>query len=450
MNSKLFNRLCENILFVTAAKLVAILLPGFNRLKKYKNILSAPYSIYHGKLKIKNNPIRVRIAPINICNYLCLFCEIHKDNLMFPNREKNEMTLDDVKNYESFLSTTLKVSWVGGTAEPLLNKNFGSIVEYLKSKYGTIMMTNTNGSRLDRKLCDILIKYGFDSLLISYHAGTKDGYKKLMTGNIDIVDKNLIYLKEQKALHRKNKPAVQLNFALQRLNAVECRTIIDKVKQLDADELLVSKYYGGRNQLQDQKVSFDYDINEGNRVLDDIYSYAKDRNVKLCPAKPDYWTDKKTQWDHENYDSSMHCKRPWTCLHFKPVLNERNCHYVGVCNRTELFKISYDKLKLGTQQQFELLWNHPLLQYLRETVNSKDSINPVCKYCKNYSREIIRNTDAQMYADVRDRAIKDFFGYFHKNYPFVEVDGIEVLKEHPHSDEIFQEKKAKADVSLKN
>jgi len=335
-----------------------------------------------------------------------------------------------------------KVSWVGGTAEPLLNKNFGDIVKYLKSKYGTVMMTNTNGSRLDRQLCDILVKYGFDSLLISYHAGTKDGYKELMTGSVDIVDKNLIYLKEQKALLKKNKPVVQLNFALQRLNAVECKPVIDKVKQLGASEVLVSRYYGGKNQLQDQKVSFDYDIKEGNRVLDDIYSYAKSRGVKLCPAKPSYWTDEKTDWNPENYDPSRRCDRPWACLHFKPVLDEKNCHYVGVCNRMELFKISYDQLELKTQEQFGLLWNHPLLQYLRETVNSEDSINPICKYCKNYSRELIRNTDAQKYAEVRDQAIKSFFSDFHKNRRSPEIDGITVLGEHPYSDEIFQKKKS--------
>jgi len=446
MNPKLFKRFCENKLLVILADILGKLIPGFNKLKKYRNIFITPYSVYFQKLKLKNNPIRVRISPTNYCNYRCMFCEIHKDDLLYPDHPKNNMDLNTVKKYESFLSTTYKLNWVGGAAEPLLNKNFAKIVEYLKLKFGNKMMTNTNASTLGRELSDIFIKYGFDSILVSYHAGSKDAYKKLMTGNVDSVDSNLRYLNEQKQLLRKTRPVVEFNFALHKFNAEEFPIVIKKAKQLGVSELLVSRYYGGRNRLQDKKVSYDYDINQGNQMLDEIYACAKQENVNLCPAEPSYWTRQATEWAPENFDASKKCIAPWTNLYFNPVLDDKDCHYVGVCSRIEIFKVAYNKADFRTQKNFVLLWNHPVLQYLRKTVNSKDTINPICKNCKSIGREALRNTDAQKYAMVRDQAVRDFFAEFRRQYRYSQIDGIEVLSENPHSDEKFQEKLAELEA----
>ncbi|MCK4784261.1 MAG: radical SAM protein [Desulfobacteraceae bacterium] len=409
-------------------------------MKKYKNIFLVPYSTCFQQQKIKSNPIRILIAPISVCNYRCLFCEIYKDNLLYPNRSKNVVDLNVIKNYESFLSSSYKLSFSGGTEEPLLNKDFGKIVQYLKQEYGTKMMVNTNASMLNRDLADNLIKFGFDLILVSYHAGSKEKYKELMTGNIDIVDENLRYLKIQKKQNGKNKPVVNFNFALHKLNAAEYVSIFEKAKSLGVSQVIINKYYGGRNRLQDKKVSFDYDIKEGNQVLDKIYVCAEKGGIQLRPPMPQYWTKEKVKWNPEYFDASIKCTLPWTDLNFKPVVGEKNCHYVSVCNRINLFKIAYDKIQLKTQKQLDVLWNHPALQYLRKTVNSKEMINPMCKYCKNYDTATIRNIDAQKYAEIRDKAIRDFFAEFREQYSFEEIDGLEVLTENPDPDEKFKKK----------
>jgi MoaA/NifB/PqqE/SkfB family radical SAM enzyme len=446
MRVELFESLCRNKFSVMIAGRVGKLMPAFNKLKKYKNILAAPYFIYFQKPKIKNNPVWVRIAPISVCNYKCLFCEIHKDNLLYPNRPENVVDLNVIQNYESFLSTGYKLSFFGGSEEPLLNRDFGNIVKYLKSKYGIKMMVNTNASMLNRQLADTLVKYSFDSILVSYHAGSKESYKELMTGSIDRVDENLKYLKERKERLSKEKPVVEFNFALQKLNAKEYSSIFKKANQLGVSAVVVNQYYGGRNRLQDRKVSYDYDMEQGNRVLDEIYAYAKKENVNLLPKKPQYWNKVKAQWEPENFDVSKKCTLPWTNIHFNPVLSDRDCHYVGVCNRIELFKVAYDKIQFRTQEQFDHLWNHPALQYLRKTANSKEAINPICKCCKNYDTATLRNIDAPKYAALRDQAVKDFFVEFRKQCHYSEINGLEVLKENPYSDKKFQEKLTKSEA----
>lgn len=432
---KVFNWLCSNAFIAYIAYIISFAVPRQHTLKKYRNLLKTAYSIKRRLVISKGNPVNVLIAPIAVCNYRCLFCEIHKDNLLYPNRSKNLITLEDISNYESFLSSAFSLSFYGGSEEPLLNIHFGEIVSYLKSKYGLKMMVNTNASMLTEELSNTLVRHGFDSVLVSYHAGTEQGYQQLMTGDLRKVDKNIRYLISLKKSSRKNLPIVELNFALQKLNAPEATAIIDKAKEMGVDRVIVNHYYGGRNRLQDHMVSFDHDTEEGRMVLKKLYSYARQKSVNLHPTMPRYWQkdDKAVMYDSENYNRKAFCKEPWMNLHFKPVLDERNCHYVGVCNRIELFKLRYRLMKLDNQKRFEMLWNHQVLQYLRATVNS-DDINPICKYCKNFDRERLRNVDADRYAEVRDKAISEFFECFREKYKANNVEGLEVLSENPHSD----------------
>lgn len=441
MENKILQKLNQSNLLSFACYMVAKATPNFKKLIKYKNVLQSAYYINRKKTIIGNNPIVVRIAPISTCNYRCLFCEIHKDNLLFPDRPKNMLTLENIRNYESFLSSAYKLEFYGGTEEPLLNIYFGDIVKYLIWKYGIKMMVNTNASSMNTKLSNIFIEYGFDEILISYHAGTKSGYRYLMTGNIEKVDNNINYLKNKKEELNKDKPYIYFNFALQKDNATEYKAILDKAKLFNVNTVYLNEYYGGRNRLQDLGVSYEHDKEEGNRILNKIYSYAKQLNIKLLPAKPRFWrmSERNVEWNSEYYDKSKKCVLPWTNIHFNPVLSDANCHYVGVCNRIELFKINYEVFNLNSNKQFGKIWNHPLLQFLRYTINS-DKINPICKYCKNYNLGSIRSLNASKYAEVRDNAVKDFFNEFERHYAYDDIEGLEVLNENPHADYRFKDK----------
>lgn len=443
MPERIIKKLSENKTLSLASYLTTKITPNFKKIKKYKNALLAAHYIHKSSPIIKNNPINVRIAPISICNYKCLFCEIHKDNLLYPHRLKNIFTIQNIKNYGSFLSTAWNIGFFGGSAEPLLNPDFGKIVYYLKLNYNPKLMVNTNASVLTQKLSDIFVECKFNDILVSYHAGTKNCYHYLTSGcgNIDIVDKNLQYLAERKTNYGRDKPKINFNFALQKINSKEFKPIFDKAKKFHVNQILISKYYGGRNKLQDKKVSFDYNPKKGNHILDEIYDYAKKNNLNLFPKKPAYWNEqnKKIEWNPENYNTSKKCLFPWLNLQFDPVLDEENCHYVGICNRIILFKINYNKLKLSSQENFDKLWNHPLLQCMRNTVNLNEP-NPICKYCKNCQRESLRNVNADKYAEIRDKAVKDFFVEFKKNYVYDKINGLEVLSDNPYSDKKFKNK----------
>ena len=343
--------------------------------------------------------------------------------------------MSDFKNYESFLSTAWGLSFYGGSEEPLLNKNITELLRYLKSEYGTKFFVNTNASVLTHKVADAMVEYGFDTLLVSYHAGSKEMYKHLMTGNVESVDSNLMYLKQRKEEKGKKKPVVDFNFAMHKLNAPEGKMIIDKAKKMGVEKVFINRYYGGRNKLQNEKVSFEYDIVSGNEALDEIYAYAGKIGVTLMPQRPRYWTDPdKVSWNENNLDRGIWCHMPWTNIHFNPALDESDCHYIGVCNRIELFKIHYRKTDLSSDASFKKIWNHPVLQYLRSTVNNDQAFNPICKFCRNRDREAIRNTNADLYEELRDRAVRDFFLEAEKRGLAEPVNGLEILLENPNAD----------------
>jgi MoaA/NifB/PqqE/SkfB family radical SAM enzyme len=416
------------------------LLPEIDKINKYKNLFKVHHSINHFLTMNRGNPLYVRIAPIALCNYKCLFCEIHKDNLLYPNRSKNIVKLEDIYNYEAFLSTALTLSFYGGSAEPLLNMHFGEIVAFLKNKYNMKMDVNTNASTLNNKLADIFLQCGFDDIIISYHAATKELYKMLMTGDIARIDNNIAYITSQKREKNLEKPVLYFNFGLQKLNAGESTAILDKARRLGIDSVIINRYYGGRNKLQDMDVSFDYDAESGNKILAEIYEYAKVKSIKLTPDEPRYWDHRtaKIVWNPANIDRKIKCYQPWTSIHFNPVLDEANCHYIGICNRIELFKINYRKFKLNSQENFDKIWNHPVIQYLRATVNS-DNLNPICYFCKNKNRERVRNIDEDQYAEIRDNAVVEFFEKFNEKYEIDAIEGVELLVENPHSDKIYKE-----------
>jgi MoaA/NifB/PqqE/SkfB family radical SAM enzyme len=430
-----FKRLCESRLLSLLGYAMASFIPAVRRLEKYRNILIAAYCVNRGMIWARNNPIRVRLAPIATCNFRCLFCEIHRDNLLFPDRKPNAVTMKTIDNYATFLASAYTLSFFGGTAEPLLSRQFGAIVERLKSRYGIRMSVNTNASPLTPALSDILVNHGFDSMLISYHAGTLEGYRTLMTGKLEAVNRNISYLTQKKMEMGTAKPELVFNYAPQKRNADEYKAIFDNAKGLGVDRVFVSRYHGGRNALQDEDVDFEDDPEAGNAFLERAYAYAEEIGLPLTPVEPRYFKEtSEVAWDAEDYDRSIKCYQPWTDLYLEPVLNAENSHYVRVCNRTTLFQMDFEKLDLSTQAGFDRVWNHPMMQYLRETVNS-DAINPLCKYCKNPARREVRNRDHASYAILRDDVMAAFVEEFRAACPdFAEVDGLIVLDGHPYDE----------------
>lgn len=71
---------------------------------------------------------------------------------------------------------------------------------------------------------------------------------------------------------------------------------------------------------------------------------------------------------------------------------------------------------------------------------------PPGKIMQRYLRgdnEVLRNVDQDIYGRICNNAIEGFSHQFRKNYSYKETQGIEVLRDNPHSGQKFREKLSK-------
>ena len=107
---------------------------------------------------LRNNvPITVNISVTDRCNFSCSHCNI-------PKRGLKELTTEEILTVVDALDKagTMKISLCGG--EPLLRKDIGQIIDYIKSK---AMMVNivSNGALIKQKIDEIK---NLDFILLSY------------------------------------------------------------------------------------------------------------------------------------------------------------------------------------------------------------------------------------------------------------------------------------------
>lgn len=400
----------------------------FDRVKK--NILLNSAESAKKKTILQSYPYKGILNVTDVCNLRCAFCEIHHIYNKFEKLYPNFIDVDALKRYSSWIQYLYNLEFHGNVGEPLMNKNFADIVKFLKTKYGTRLFVNTNGILLDEKVADTMVKYGFDDALISIHAGKKETYKELTGANFNKLVDNIRYIVERKKEGGKNKPLIGAAFALNRINASDIEDFMNLAANLDVDYVALFHYYDVRNKLP-KTVSLYFDPEEGNKLVNKMYELAKSYGINIQPSEPPYLPGKEETekaMKEEEIDNRK-CYEPWTTIKFKGCIEHPNSHYITVCNRIMLFRINYKEYDI--ENDFDFIWNHPLLQYMRETVNS-DDLNPICAFCRNRATPILRCVDNKRYRELRDEAMREFYYEARRSYDLPEKKGLYLLDKNPY------------------
>lgn len=151
-----------------------------------------------------NVPDVVMIDPCGKCNFKCCFCPCNNSN---ENTDKRHVimpfdlfkkTVDGLTEFDE----KIPVVELFGFGEPLLNKDFCRMVRYLKDKnVCNLIRTTTNGSLLNKQLCEELIGSGLDYMKISVEGIDNSAYRELCQVDFDL--DNLIrcleFIKDQKS-----------------------------------------------------------------------------------------------------------------------------------------------------------------------------------------------------------------------------------------------------------
>lgn len=402
---------------------------------KFVNVVLNQADISEGRAIARSLPVSAAMNVTNLCNYRCKFCEIH---FFYPfAREKsgtvfaNNLTVEDLKKHDGWLRNVFSVELSGATGEPFVNPHFLDIVRHLKKTYPHITLTaTTNGSLISKQHIDALIDAKFNRLLFSVHGGNAETYKQLQGGDFNKIVSMIKYFVERKKERGAREPVLAINFALNKLNADSIFALIDTMRGVGIEHIYVQHYYDTRNIMKAdrpiEEISYYYDVEKGNALLDKIYGYARDRGVKLYPKDPLYLNIPE---DEAPDVVNGVCREPWRALKIKGCVEHDHTVYVTVCNRILLFKLDY-KTFFEAGGTIDDIWNHPLVVFMRQRVGN----NPICNFCLNPKNRALRCLDNAAYSIRRDAAMENFFkDYNAVTFDQKQIPGLEVLSVNPYA-----------------
>lgn len=405
------------------------LLTGTLLHKIYNSLLNRCEIAAHKKY-LRSKPLSGIFSPASTCNYRCKFCESDSQLKSVHTRFANTISAKDFSALDFFGKHTWSVSFFGNIGEPLLNREFTEIAHGLKKK-GIYLSVNTNGSLLSQEVSQKLVRMGFDDILVSFHAGKKQTYDFLQNKSFNLVCDNISYLTSIK----KQYPRVFFNFALNKINGPEISEFVALCKKLQIDGISANHYYHTRNAFEND-ISYWDQPQYGNQLIDKIYELGRSQGLLVLPEKRNYLRTsdnmdgqigKKRRKTRQK--KSFFCPLPFQYLNFYGSFSERDVYDVRVCNRFFLFKLNYREF-MG--QDMNIIWNHPILQYLRKTSGN----NAVCRFCRNKGIKRLRNLNNKEYRKKRDASVRDFFeeAWKHSNAN-KKIRGLTVLKENVYEGE---------------
>lgn len=143
-------------------------------------------------------PYIVAIDISGACNFRCCFCPNNNETYMKAERhifmplEMFKKIIDDIAYMENENDgEKVKVIYITGTGEPMLNKDMVEMIRYCKSRnVCREIRAITNGSILSPICNQKLAESGLDMLRISIEALSDEGYRNVC--DVDLSFKDLV------------------------------------------------------------------------------------------------------------------------------------------------------------------------------------------------------------------------------------------------------------------
>ena len=378
-------------------------------------------------IKPRSFPIKVTLSLSNVCNYACPMCSINNLRKSKFKKVINNISLVQLKSFSALFKFVEQLSFVGFVGESVLNPEFIPIVKYLKSRFQMYLFISSNGYGILDDIQDVMVETGFDSVIFSIHAATPETYRILQGSHLEVVLSNVENLQRKKHKKGVSKPYITIVYALNKANIKETTIMIDLAHKLNIERLHLYHYHDyGLSEL-----SLESNVEYANKMLDEIYDYAKQKNIGyLLPKTPPYYEEYSFKESQD--EKEIPCYLPWTGLQLRSSYSHSNSLYLGCCNVYNAFLFDYDKhISYYGKVDIIKIWHHPLFQYLRKTVNTnkKHKKNPLCQYCKSKKRNYLKSTDNKKNYEIKLLVLDEFIDGFKANYinEIEEVIGLKVL-----------------------
>ena len=178
-------------------------------------------------------PISVILELVNRCNLECTMCFQGYRN----DAKKSTLQLSDLKNlFEDFKNNKLEALLLSAS-EPLLYKDFDKVLTMAKEAEIMDQFLFTNGTLLNKKNSEIVLKSSLTRLFVSIDAVSENIYdkvrvpvnkQKLNSGRLSIIEKNVKeFVKLRNSLGKK-LPLVRVSFVALETNVHQSNEFVEK------------------------------------------------------------------------------------------------------------------------------------------------------------------------------------------------------------------------------
>lgn len=293
----------------------------------FSNRLALSTSYLKKKAFVNGWPSELVIEVTNKCNFQCSICprDKIKRDIGEMNFELFTKIINEAKQYTDLVDLCL-------LGESLLHPQIFSMIDYCK-KNGLKVYLQTNGSKLDKKTSENLLKSNPDLLSISIDGATKDVYDKIRQGFC--FDKILENVNEFLCLKQKYRSDlfIIIQMVLSECNKHQVNEFIGTWKKSSANLVRIKPFFcqGGR-----------VDSSMGTNFLIDKNTDRKSPCFRLWNSMAIYWdgtvvpccfdTDKKITLGNVNNET---IKEIWNK---KEIVQLRKKHILGSQGEIELCK----------------------------------------------------------------------------------------------------------------
>lgn len=190
------------------------------------------------------------IEPTNHCNFQCPICP----NPFYPSSNLGDMTMELFTSIIEQIAESAEVIQLYWMGEPLLCKDIYEMIRICKVSTSAKVMLSTNGSLLNQKSIESLVRAGLDEIIISVDAAdSQEIYGQIRKGgNLSDLISNIHLL-----LENKGPLQVTLQFINLYVNRSERNQFFDKWKKEDC-LLQETCLYSWANQLSYLNLASDH------------------------------------------------------------------------------------------------------------------------------------------------------------------------------------------------
>jgi MoaA/NifB/PqqE/SkfB family radical SAM enzyme len=197
------------------------------------------------------SPVEAYFEVANRCNSKCATCPL----TFSPQENARQLSLAEFKQLVDQMPD-LRRAVLQGIGEPLLNRDLGAMIAYLKA-CGVYTVFNTNAALLTHRRQLELIQSGLDELRVSLDSSTPETYLKLrgIPAFMRVVENLGEMVRTRRSLHSQ-WPRISIWMTGLRENLQELPDVIDLAGRLGVDEVYLQRlvFWGEGLATSDQSI----------------------------------------------------------------------------------------------------------------------------------------------------------------------------------------------------